>query len=132
MHGPEPPRQVFDESIDYQVEAEARYKVMCQQLYENQIILVAKNKKLSSKKDVWAAKATRAEKIIQELQGLQKEEAAKYNEKLQKAHYQTKNFKEKCQSLKEHAMRKNHENSLLRLDLQSLNQQLAIQHEEIQ
>ena len=132
VHGPEPPRQVFDEPIDYQAEAEARHEVMYRQLYENQIILVAKNKKLSSEKDVWATRATQAEKTTQELLRLQKEEAAKYNEELQKAHHQTRNFKEKCQTLKEHAARKDHENSLLRSDLQSLNQQLAIQHEEIQ
>ena len=57
VHGPEPPRQVFDEPIDYQVEVEARCKFMYQYLYKNQISLVAKNK-LSSKKDVWFNKVT--------------------------------------------------------------------------
>ena len=51
--------------------------------------------------------------MIQELQGIQKEEAAKYNEKLQRTHHQTKTFKEKCQNLKEHDAIKDHENSLL-------------------
>ena len=131
VYGPEPPRQVFDEPIDYQAEAEARYEVMYRQLCENQITLVAKNKKLSSEKDVWVTKATQAEKRIQELQELQRKEAAKYNEEIQRAHHQTRNYKEKCQSLKEHATRKDRENSLLRSDLHSLNQQLATQHEEI-
>ena len=131
-YGPEPPRQVFDEPIDYQAEAEARYEVMYRQLCENQITLVAKNKKLSSEKDVWVTKATQAEKMVQELQELRKKDVAKYNEELQRVHHQTRNYKEKCQSLKEHVARKDHENSLLRSDLQSLDQQLVTQHEEIQ
>ena len=62
---------------------------------------------------MWITKPTQVEKMIQELQGLQKEEAAKYNEELQHAYHQTKNFKKKCQSLEEHVARKDHENSLL-------------------
>ena len=112
-HGLEPPRQVFDEPIDYQAKAETGYKVMYQYLCENQINLVIKNKKLSPEKDLWVTKAIQAKKIIQELQELQKEKATKYNEKLQRACHQTKTFKEECQSLKKHVVRKDYENSLL-------------------
>ena len=67
VHGPKTLRQIFDEPIDYQAKEETRYEVMYQQLCENQVTLVAKNKKLSFKKDVWVAKATQAEKTIQYL-----------------------------------------------------------------
>ena len=61
---------------------ETRYEVMHQQLYENHVTLVAKNKKLSSEKDVWVAKAIQAEKMAQYLQEHEREEAAKYHEEL--------------------------------------------------
>ena len=51
-------------------------------MYENQVTLVAKNKKLSSEKDVWVAKATQAEKMIQYLQEHEREKVAKYHEEL--------------------------------------------------
>ena len=129
VHGPEPPKQLFDEPIDYQAEAEARYEVMYQQLCEKQVTLV---ERLSSEKDVLIAKAAQAEKVIQDLQRHRRKEAAKYREELQRAHHQTKSFKEKYQTLEEYATKKEQENSLLRSDLQDLNQQLAIQHDEIQ
>ena len=67
VHGPEPPKQMFDKPINYQAEAEARYEVIYWELYENQIMLVAKNKKLSFEKDVSAIRATQVEKMTQEL-----------------------------------------------------------------
>ena len=123
---------MFDEPTNYHAKVKARYEVMYRQLCKNQVTLVTKNKKLSSKKDVWFGKVTQAEKMIQNLQGHKREKVANYHEELQKAHHQTRNFKEKCQSLKEYATKKDQENLLLQSSLQSLNQQLAIQHDEIQ
>ena len=51
--------------------------------------------------------------MIQYLQGPKREKATKYHKELQKKIHQTKNFKEKSQSLKEYDVRKDYENSLL-------------------
>ena len=66
------------------------------------------------------------------MQGFKIKEATKYHEELQRAHYQTKNIKEKCQILKEYAAKKDQKNLLLQSSLHNLNQQLATQHDEIQ
>ena len=82
MHGLELPKHVFDELIDYQEKVKVRYEMMYWQFYENQITLVAKNKKLSFKKDMWVAKANQAKKMIQELKEHKRKKATKYHEEL--------------------------------------------------
>ena len=47
------------------------------------------------------------------MQRLQKKGATKYNREFQRPHHQMNIFKEKCQSVKEHAARKEYKNSLL-------------------